>query len=67
MATEQQRLASGLNRETSANERNAAANELHAAANIANAAISAVALNAFERLAQEHLAAMSGKESPDGS
>ncbi|SPJ71791.1 uncharacterized protein FTOL_01519 [Fusarium torulosum] len=60
MVIEQQGLASGLDTEASVDERNAAANELHAAANIANATISAVALNAFERLAQEHLAAKGG-------
>lgn len=48
MAKEQRMLASGLNREVSANERNAAA-------------ISAAALNAFERIIQEHLSAMNGK------
>ncbi|KAF9771501.1 hypothetical protein IL306_010856 [Fusarium sp. DS 682] len=59
MATEQQRLASGLSREASANTRNAAANEINAAANLANVTISAVALNAFDRLSQEYLTAIS--------
>jgi hypothetical protein len=61
MAKEQRMLASGLNREVSANERNASANEINAAVNITNAAISAAALNAFERIIQEHLAAINGK------
>ncbi|KAM0552668.1 hypothetical protein ACHAPJ_007765 [Fusarium lateritium] len=52
MTVEQRRLAS-------ANTRNAAANEMNAAANMANATISAFALNAFDRLSQEYLTAIS--------
>ncbi|KAF4967997.1 hypothetical protein FSARC_4558 [Fusarium sarcochroum] len=62
MTLEQRRLASGLKREASANTRNAAANEMNAAVNMANATISAVALNAFDRLSQEYLTAISERE-----